>query len=113
MALDPVAAKVLEMIADNQRTQHAENKQSMRELQASVNGFMASVTLLTHRVEEIEDHLDRTVNPWIRDSRDNAAQVRGGFKLARAVWPTLYAATLGLGAWALKIVSAILTVAPK
>jgi len=114
-----VTNQVLRMIAERQRKMHEENRGDLRDIKAEIRAaigqisdFGGSLKLLSHRVDEIEEHIQDEIDPVVESFQSGRSQVQGAGKLAKVIWPLICAAFGAVGAYAFKAVSLLVMASP-
>lgn len=108
-ALDPVTNQVLQMIAQQQRDMHAENKglnqqtfDAVNEVKEEMHTVKTAMALYAKDMALYQVWKDTIVDPFIMSAKEGVAQARGGlrgFKLAATLFSTgaLFSSPMWLG----------------
>lgn len=80
---DPVVAKVLEMIATNQRTQHAENQKWLERISEDVGEIKIELAVMLRDLGELKAWRRDTVDPFLASARDLTSQAKGASRVVK------------------------------
>ncbi len=83
---DPVATKVLEMIATNQRDQHAANTKILERISEDVSEMRTDLAIMLRRLDDLEEWKEKVVDPFLASARDLSSQAKGAGRMVKFIY---------------------------